>query len=295
MQCWKVYCEEKKFPGLWRRWLREQCVAVGWFSGWGFRLNGDTKDRGWAGARTVLRQIKAGHFIAVHLHGGRIGRIGEVVRSEVQDDKWRPTVPPTEEQKDGEYGRRILVRWIEDGPIDPELVVQLTGEAALTGWQSRATLAQINPRKFRAIRAMVADEKNWCRYYAGFGHERSLSDYIASYPHRLEDGLQPYPNVELRESAFSDRSRADVILMDIDQNPVVVECKQGAATIHAIKQLRGYMRQVSRATKKGKVRGFLVHGGARRLAAEVAAAASKSPRITVLRYRVDVDFDPCSA
>ena len=80
--------------------------------------------------------------------------------------------------------------------------------------------------------------------------------------------------------------------MDRDANPVVVECKQGAATASDVKQLRGYMKLVSEETGSSSVRGILVHGGARRLSSAVSAERQQVPPVTVLRYRVDVDFDP---
>jgi hypothetical protein len=257
-------------------------------------MDGGTKHKNWARARSFLKEIAVGDLVAVHLRGSRVGRIGEVVRKEVDDDHWNPTVPPTKDAPDGEQGRRILVRWTGDGPLDPELVVQLDGAAVFAGWQARATAARVPDTQFEAIRAMVADEANWCRYSAGFTYERSLSDYIASYPHRLEDGLQPYPSAKLREKVFLDGSRADVLLMDLDENPVVVECKQGAATVDSVRQLRGYMKKVASETGKKNVRGILVHGGARRLAQSVAQEATQEPVVTVLRYQVDVDFDPCT-
>lgn len=294
MKCWKVYCMEGDYPGLWRRWLREQCVAVGWCAKWNYPLNGHTSSRAWARTRTMLKEIAVGDFIVVHLQGNRVGRIGEVVRKEIDDGQWEPTVPPTKEEPDGEQGRRVLVRWTGEGPLDPELVVQLDEGTGFDGWLARAPISRLEVEQFNAIRAVVADDTNWCRYSAGFSYERSLSDYVASYPHRLEDGLQPYPNAKLREHVFVDGSRADVLLMDSKGNPVVVECKQGTATAANIKQLRGYMKRVAEQTSKPVVRGILVHGGARRLADDVVAEANEEPKVVVLRYRVDVDFDPCS-
>jgi len=269
-------------------------VALGWRSTWGYPLAGKTKDRAWSVARSALTQVKSGDFVVVHLHGNRVGRIGEVVRKEADDHHWAPTVPPTKEDPDGEQGRRILVRWSAEGPLDPESVVQLDDQNGFAGAFARQTMVQLSSAQFEGIRAVVAAEANWCRYGGGFSYERSLSDYIASYPHRLEDGLQPYPNVKLREKVFGDGSRADVVLMDRDRNPVVVECKQGPATVSSVRQLRKYMKRVADESGHPTVRGILVHGGARRLSPAVSAEIPLEPVVTVLRYRVDVAFDPSS-
>jgi hypothetical protein len=37
---WKVACQEAVYPGMWQRWFKNQCVAVGWAAQWGYRLNG---------------------------------------------------------------------------------------------------------------------------------------------------------------------------------------------------------------------------------------------------------------
>jgi hypothetical protein len=37
---WKITCEEHLYPGLWQRWFRSQCVALGWPPQDGFHLDG---------------------------------------------------------------------------------------------------------------------------------------------------------------------------------------------------------------------------------------------------------------
>jgi hypothetical protein len=38
MILWKFHCMEDTYPGMWPRWFLNQCVGVGWWSGWGFSL-----------------------------------------------------------------------------------------------------------------------------------------------------------------------------------------------------------------------------------------------------------------
>jgi RecB family endonuclease NucS len=85
------------------------------------------------------------------------------------------------------------------------------------------------------------DPANWVRLRGSFSYEKALSDYIANYPSRLEDGLLPHPNSKIRERVFRDRTRLDVLLIDKANMPVIVECKQNAPTIPDVSQLRHYM------------------------------------------------------
>jgi hypothetical protein len=41
---------EDRYPGMWQRWYRHQCVAVGWYSKWGYRLAGKSNGEYEAGA-----------------------------------------------------------------------------------------------------------------------------------------------------------------------------------------------------------------------------------------------------
>jgi RecB family endonuclease NucS len=134
------------------------------------------------------------------------------------------------------------------------------------------------------------DPANWVSLLAHFRYEKALSDYIAAYPHHLEDGLVPYPNAKIREKVFPDRTRLDVLLLDRKRMPVVVECKQGASTSENLRQLRAYMKALQKETGKKDVRGILVHGGARKLRPEIVRAAMRSPRVEIVQYRLQVDF-----
>jgi RecB family endonuclease NucS len=95
---------------------------------------------------------------------------------------------------------------------------------------------------------------------------------------------------------FPDRTRLDVLLLDPRQNVVIVECKQGAPTLNNIEQLRGYMRNAEKlrtGLKIGKnIRGILVHGGARKLSAEVRKESRKVPQIDLVQFSVSVGFTP---
>ena len=81
----------------------------------------------------------------------------------------------------------------------------------------------------------------------------------------------------------------DVLLEDRDEIAVIVECKQGQPSVDNVRQLQHYLKQFQRAERQ-KVRGILVHGGARKLRADVRRAAGKKPTVELVQFSVGVDF-----
>lgn len=292
---WKVNCMEDRYPGLWHSWYLRQVAAVGWPPGWGYSLNGKrSKELGWTIARNCLSGVTPGDKVVVALRDHRVGRVGQVVRLNVSDDEWNPTVPPGPGLPHGEQGRQMLVRWdLMRGPLGPDTVVRLPKEARLTGAKLRLAMCELDAGTFRRIEKAMEGEDNWESVLPQFDAERSLSDFIAASPHRLEDGLVPYPSAKAREMVFKDRSRLDVLLLDHDQNPVVVECKQGTPRVEDIRQLRGYMRNAAKLRRihgGAQVRGILVHGGARKLPAAVRRESARKPQVELVQHSVNVSF-----
>jgi hypothetical protein len=289
MNYWKIFCQETENPGLWPRWFKSQCAAIGWPPKDGYTLEGKARDQGWAAARNALKRVKPGDLVVVQLRGCRVGGIGEVVRKEIGDHQWKPTVHPSKAHPWGGKGRRILVRWdLNVGPASSDKVVSVPPDS-LPGQQ---TICQIDSKTLNRIKTAMQNEANWVGLQGRFDYERSLSDWIATYPHRLEDDLMPFPNAKVREKVFPDRTRSDVLLIDGD-TPVVVECKQGAPTLENIKQLRGYLRHVRKETGK-KPRGILVHGGGASLRNEVRREVERDHSLKVIRYSLHVDFAVCN-
>lgn len=281
---------EDKFPGMWQRWFRHQCVAVGWHSKWGYTLTGPTKRDGWRHARTKLQKIKSGDYVVVALRGHRVGRIGQVTGKAIGDADWDPLVPMSKALPDGEMGRRIFVRWdLTLGPDNYETVVALPPGKQLTTGELRGTIAEVQSLSLEQLRRVMNDSANWIGLLSHFNYERSLSGYIAAYPHHLEDGLLPYPSEKVRERVFRDRTRLDVLLLDRNEVPVIVEAKQGQPTIDDLKQLRRYLELLEQEVGV-KPRGILVHGGARKLRKDVASAADIEPRVEVVQYSLNVSF-----
>jgi hypothetical protein len=292
MTLWKIHSMEDYYPGLWQQWYRHQCVAVGYAPYYGQRLHGKTKDYGnWRTIRAALLRIAVGDHIVVALKGNRVARLGQVTEKHIEDDDWDPLVPESKENPAGQMGRRIYVRWdLACGPEARDLVVSLPESARFSLGELRPTVATIRSQSLRKLRAAMNDETNWVGLTAHFKYERALSDYIAAYPHHLEDGLVPYPNAKVRERVFTDNTRLDVLLLDRKGRPVIVECKQGAPSPENLRQLRSYMKLLRKETGRNDVRGILVHGGARKLYREVIAESRRAPQIGIIQYRLQVDF-----
>jgi hypothetical protein len=72
-----------------------------------------------------------------------------------------------------------------------------------------------------------------------------------------------------------------------------LECKQAQPAAQDVEQLRRYLRHFFKETKL-KARGILVHGGSKKLHADVEAAASKALKIEVIQHRLEVEFSRCS-
>lgn len=291
MSLWKITCKEDVHHGMWLRWFRSQCVSVGWYSKWGFYLTGKrSKNHGWNRVRTVLQEIKIGDYIVVALPGHCIGRLGQVTGKAIEDTDWEPLVPPTRDEPDGGMGRRIMVRWdLTVGSDNRDTIIALPEGYRFTQGELRPTLSEIRSISLDKLKEVMSDPYNWVSLSSHFDYERSLSGYIASFPHRLEDGLTVHPNEKVRERVFKDKSRLDVILLDRNETPVIVECKQDQPSINDIKQLRHYLRRLQVETGQ-EARGILVHGGARKVRKEIIETANSKPAIELVQYKLEVDF-----
>lgn len=290
---WKIHCKEDEYPGMWRRWFRNQCVAVGFTSDGGFTLEGRSTARNWSITRKAIKAMKIDDYVVVSLPNKRVGRMGQITGKAIGDDEWNPLVPERIKPPHGEMGRRILVRWeLMTGPESQDLIIQLPDDRSFQSpTEVRPTISEITSMTVDDLRDIMNDWKNWVSLSGKFNYEKAISDYIAYYPHHLEDGLLPYPYKKVRESVFNDRSRSDVLLIDRAETPVVVECKQYAPWLSDVNQLRGYMKKLKDETEK-EVRGILVHGGPQKISNDVIAEAKKAPKVEIVSYSLKVDFRP---
>ncbi|HAF95928.1 MAG: hypothetical protein A2X34_03250 [Elusimicrobia bacterium GWC2_51_8] len=298
MKFWKIYCMESEWPGLWRRFFQNQAVAVGFppkrRNGYkkAWKLNDAAGDAKWTHAQNCFKEIKPGDKIVVQLKDHCIGRIGEVVGLAIEDKDWNPLVRCSKRLPTGEMGRRINVRWkLVDVPLDPDIIIRLPEDAQFTSGLSRASICSIPKTAFLKIKDAASKKDNWEDLLPHkFSKEKAISDYLGTYPHRLDETFHPYPDAKIREKVFKDHTRADVLLEDNHGNPVVVECKQNTPQREDIYQLRHYMRLISRETGEKRVKGILVHGGNNWLPKQVQKCSRLKPPVEIVRYKYLVDF-----
>lgn len=209
----------------------------------------------------------------------------------ITEADWDPLVPRSRTNPYGEIGRRIFVRWdMIHAPDNRDEVILLPVGTRFTTGELRPTICEIPSRNLRQLQRAINDPSNWVGLDTHFDYESALQGYIAAYPHDLEDGFLPHPDIKIREKVFKDGSRSDVLLIDRDQRPVVVECKQGPPSAANVTQIRHYMRHLAKETNRNP-RGILVHGGALKLAAAVRKAAANKPKVEIVRYMLKVDFN----
>ncbi|MDZ4078508.1 MULTISPECIES: endonuclease NucS domain-containing protein [Hydrocarboniphaga] len=187
-------------------------------------------------------------------------------------------------------GRRILVRWdLTVGPDNQDLVVQLPTGGTLSSGELRPTVGRVYSKTLDQFRREMNEPTNWISLIGAFSYEKALSDFIANYPGRLEDGLLPHPNSKIREHVFKDRSRLDVLLIDRQDRPVIVECKQHSPSPQDVQKLRHYIRRLKEETGQ-RARGILVHDGAAKLGRETVVEAMKKPVVEIVNYNLEVAF-----
>jgi hypothetical protein len=299
-QAWRVMCQTRHHPGQWQTWFREQCCAVGWHpskwknqvhreGGFHFDKSVPSESRAWSAARNTLSRMQAGDLIAALLPGGRLARIGEIVRCEVEDHQWNPVVRPSNSMPFGENGRRILVRWdLSVGPTDPGMVVALPQGLRDNGQHA---VSETTIQHIKRFRQASENHASWEPFHGNFKFEHALSDYIAMHPHELEDGLITHSSApKVREWTVSPGNRIDVVLEDPNGATVLVECKQNGPTVACVDQLSRYMREVGRKHPLwGRTRGILVHGGSRKVSEAVAQAARRHD-VQLVHHALRVSF-----
>lgn len=296
---WRVHCHIGHHPGQWQRWYREQCCAIGWPPAeWrgianpdGYTIADTEGDRDFATSVNNCLRMMPGDWIAATLPNGRVGRLGRVFRVAIEDHEWNPIVLPSKRLPLGENGRRIEVRWdLTVGPQDPSQVVLLPKESQFIGGQIRGTVRQLPLNRVSALKATMNDSRHWVSLASAFNLETALSAYIALHPHRLEDGLTSHSSFGSTEAGVADGGRIDVLLEDRDGRTVVVECKQGAATVDACKQALRYRRQIEPLVSvPNEVRAIVVHGGTRRVAPEVVKFAEVN-KVELVYFELAVSF-----
>lgn len=164
---WIVTCPEPKIRGgVWRRWYRENCVAVGWYPPtWSFDAQGEDTE-GWPFARNRLKRMRAGDKVIPFLLKSRIGPVGTIRAINATDVDWNPTVEKGNyrgNEGHAALGRRILVTWEQAGmPPDGKIAtVPVTHRRNGRSPLARHTIEELSDEQFLNFCSVLSAKENW--------------------------------------------------------------------------------------------------------------------------------------
>jgi hypothetical protein len=312
---WIVICPEPSIRGgLWARWYRENCVAVGW-SPPSFYLEGEAADLGWAFARTRLKQVRPGDKVIPFLLKWRIGPVGTVKDVKAADADWSATVQAGHAPwgEDEDLGRRILVSWEQDGmPPGGKVAIVPPNHRTGGGPLARHTIEQLNTEQYQNLCSVLSDPKNWLdltsKEEQSDGEideaslpqphppdlsllERDLQKFVSRNLDVIERGLKADPGFQLEEYII-DVGRIDLLCKDAEGNWVVIELKADWAGDDAVGQILGYMNWVKENLPNGStVRGIIV---CKNTTGRVKAAIKWVPRLSVRRFNLSFKIEEMS-
>lgn len=327
---WIVICPEPyvRGGGLWARWYREGCVAVGWYPpDWSFEGQGEnTDDNGWVFARNRLRELRAGDKVIPFLLKWRIGPVGTVTDVRVSDAEWNPTVEKGTQvfgNIESELGRRILVTWDRiDMPPDGRCAL-VPPDQRPPGPLSKHTIEHLPAETYHKLCSVLSNRSNWIdvapavtsggpftvaepqpkteteieaappsRPAAELAFlERDLQKFLSRNLGIIEKGLAPDPAYQLEEYT-SDVGRMDFLCKDAKDNWVVIELKADWAGDDAVGQILGYMSWVRDNLPNGStVRGIIV---CKNTTGRVKAAIKLAPTLSIKRFSLNCSVDEMS-
>jgi hypothetical protein len=165
---WFVICpDEGHNTGLWRNWLAEDCVALGWNPSHGWRWEGPpTKKADFELARKRASKMSAGDIIIPFLLNWRFGTPAEIERLALDDADFDPTGRSLTHPSEPGLGRRIHVKWIRRGapPLDKVAVVPGNLQNGPNRLRAAQTIEPLNPERYARIMEIVRDPRNWRAY-----------------------------------------------------------------------------------------------------------------------------------
>jgi hypothetical protein len=252
---WSVICPEPEAPGLWKTWLAEKCVAIGWPLSH-YHLEGPTEKPGWDIARAHAQKISPGDIVIPYLLRYRFGIPGEVVRVAIADSEWRPTVPKggyARNPDEAELGRRIEVKWLEKGMPPPDKIAVVPMNVRTSGGEVKQTIEPVRPERYSRFMEIIGNSANWISYRAskadedvsdGSSDEQAepstepeagrltiqetlIRSILARNLQRIEPGLKPHPDFNRLEEVTFDLGRLDLLCMDSKQRLTIIELQLG--------------------------------------------------------------------
>jgi len=163
---WTVICPEKSAPGLWRTWLNEKCVAIGWPPSHN-QLFGPTAKDNWRRARERALRVKPGDIVIPYLLPYLVGTPGRVTEIKIKDEDWNPTVAQggyAKKPNQADLGRRINVEWLVDGMPDQAHIAVVPSSLRTAGGESKQTIEFVRPKRRQRILSIIKDTSNWVLY-----------------------------------------------------------------------------------------------------------------------------------
>jgi hypothetical protein len=166
---WALICPDHQEPGLWKSWLANNCLAVGWTPA-RYRFAGPTDDKDWKTNREYLLEMVRGDIIIPYLCKWRFGTPAEVERLRVTDAEWNPTVRVRHygaSINHGEpgLGRRILVNWLTEGVPPSDKIARVPTHLHKSnphGMVSK-TIVPVTDR-IALFMGIINNEENWEPY-----------------------------------------------------------------------------------------------------------------------------------
>jgi hypothetical protein len=313
---WIVICPEPNVRGgVWKRWYREQCVAVGWYPPiWSFEGQGENT-QGWQIARNRLNEIKPGDKVIPFLLKWRIGPVGTVKEVKVADVDWNPTVEKGNYSDEKDLGRRILVTWEQAGMPPGGMIATVPVPQRPGGGSplARHTIERLSIEQFQNLCSVLSDKENWGDVVSPLGSvtdddesaetevlppppppaelsllERDLQKFLSRNLDKIEKGLKPDPDYQLEEYSI-DVGRIDLLCKDARENWVIIELKADWAGDEAVGQILGYMSWVKENLPNGtNTRGIIV---CKNTTGRVKAAIKLVPGLSIKRFALNFSID----
>jgi hypothetical protein len=123
-----------------------------------------------------------------------------------------------------------------------------------------------------------------------FAVESDLRDFLANNLSIIESDLKLYRDGDRTGVEYSiDDGRIDILAVDRDNRPVVIELKVSRGRNRTIGQLLYYMGCVDEHLRKGRSRGVIV---AREISDDLVVATQRVPEVSLFRYRLSVSIEP---
>jgi hypothetical protein len=304
---WAVICNEPNAPGVWKTWLAEKCVAIGWPPPT-YSIDGQTEKPGWDSARAFAQRVLPGDIVIPYLLQYRFGVPGEVVKVAVADREWNPTVPKggyANNPDEPELGRRIHVKWLTDKVPPQDKIAVVPPPERISGGMVKKTIFPLRADIYARFMGIIGNPANWQTFVATGEadiseqpeastepgklaiQETLLRSILAKNLGRIEPGLSPHPDFPKLEEVVFDLGRLDLLCIDSKRRTTIIELQLGSLDDGHIGKVCRYFGWF--ATKyPEKVRAILLYESASQ---EVLDAYRKSvPWLELRKFALTADI-----